>query len=110
MPTSFLATQNKIFLSIWDRCCHQTLRLHLIESNWQRFENESQLFQLGLAIVCSRARCTVGEITQAMEKVFGRHVASDRMVSGAYRFDFLPHLAAPGSIFGVPLNLTILES
>nr|XP_028577826.1 uncharacterized protein LOC114593548 isoform X2 [Podarcis muralis] len=28
--------------------------------------------------------CTVGEITDAMKKVFGEHKASDRMVSGAY--------------------------
>ncbi|KAG8445777.1 hypothetical protein GDO86_010531, partial [Hymenochirus boettgeri] len=34
------------------------------------------------------ARCTVGEITDAMKKVFGEHKASDRMVSGAYRQEF----------------------
>merc|ERR1711874_129993 len=34
------------------------------------------------------ARCTVGEITKAMEAVFGRHVATDRMVSGAYRTEY----------------------
>ena len=33
-------------------------------------------------------RCTVGEITQAMEKVYGRHVANDRLVSGAYRTEY----------------------
>lgn len=33
-------------------------------------------------------RCTVGEITDAMKKVFGEHKASDRMVSGAYRQEF----------------------
>ncbi|XP_052801787.1 methylmalonyl-CoA mutase, mitochondrial-like [Mya arenaria] len=43
---------------------------------------------LGLAIEASRQRCTVGEITDAMEKVFGRHVASDRMVSGAYKSEY----------------------
>lgn len=43
---------------------------------------------LALAIEASRARATVGEITYAMEKVFGRHVASDRMVSGAYKTAF----------------------
>lgn len=43
---------------------------------------------LGLAVKCARARCTVGEITQAMEKVFKRHVASDRMVSGAYKSEY----------------------
>eukprot|EP00095_Tigriopus_kingsejongensis_P009809 snap_masked-scaffold239_size242058-processed-gene-0.6 protein:Tk09809 transcript:snap_masked-scaffold239_size242058-processed-gene-0.6-mRNA-1 annotation:"hypothetical protein DAPPUDRAFT_311841" len=43
---------------------------------------------LGLAVECARARCTVGEITQAMEKHFGRHVANDRLVSGAYRTEY----------------------
>ena len=36
---------------------------------------------LGLAIEAAKARCTVGEITQAMEGIWGRHVATDRMVS-----------------------------
>ena len=43
---------------------------------------------LGLAVEAARARCTVGEITQAMEKVWGRHVASDQMVSGAYKSEY----------------------
>ncbi|XP_069461880.1 methylmalonyl-CoA mutase, mitochondrial isoform X1 [Ambystoma mexicanum] len=43
---------------------------------------------LGLAVEAARARCTVGEITDAMKKVFGEHKASDRMVSGAYRQEF----------------------
>ncbi|XP_046655218.1 methylmalonyl-CoA mutase, mitochondrial-like [Daphnia pulicaria] len=43
---------------------------------------------LALAVEASRARCTVGEITQAMEKVFGRHVAHDTMISGAYKSEF----------------------
>jgi len=43
---------------------------------------------LELAINASKARCTVGEITQAMEKVFGRHVATDRLVSGAYSSEY----------------------
>ena len=37
------------------------------------------------AVACARARCTVGEISNAMEKIFGRHRAEDRMISGAYR-------------------------
>ncbi len=40
---------------------------------------------LALAVECARARCSVEEITEAMGKVFGRHVASDRLVSGAYK-------------------------
>ncbi|KAF6115057.1 methylmalonyl-CoA mutase [Phyllostomus discolor] len=43
---------------------------------------------LGLAVDAARARCTVGEITDAMKKVFGEHKANDRMVSGAYRQEF----------------------
>ena len=43
---------------------------------------------LGLAVEAARARCTVGEITQSMEKVWGRHVANDQMVSGAYRNEY----------------------
>ena len=43
---------------------------------------------MGLAVEAARARCTVGEISTAMEKVFGRHVASDRLVSGAYRTEY----------------------
>ncbi|GAB1603427.1 methylmalonyl-CoA mutase, mitochondrial-like [Argonauta hians] len=43
---------------------------------------------LGLSIEAARARCTVGEITDAMEKVFGRHTASDRLVSGAYKTEY----------------------
>uniref|UniRef100_A0A670XSN7 Methylmalonyl-CoA mutase, mitochondrial n=1 Tax=Pseudonaja textilis TaxID=8673 RepID=A0A670XSN7_PSETE len=43
---------------------------------------------LALAVEAARTRCTVGEITDAMKKVFGEHRASDRMVSGAYRQEF----------------------
>ncbi|XP_066267192.1 methylmalonyl-CoA mutase, mitochondrial-like [Branchiostoma lanceolatum] len=43
---------------------------------------------LGLAVDAARVRCTVGEISDAMASVFGRHVASDRMVSGAYKSEF----------------------
>nr|CAB3264089.1 methylmalonyl-CoA mutase, mitochondrial-like [Phallusia mammillata] len=40
------------------------------------------------AVACARARCTVGEISSAMETAFGRHKAVDRLVSGAYRTEF----------------------
>ncbi|XP_043918593.1 methylmalonyl-CoA mutase, mitochondrial [Protopterus annectens] len=43
---------------------------------------------LALAVEAARARCTLGEITDAMKKVFGEHKAVDRMVSGAYRDEF----------------------
>ncbi|MFM9850959.1 MAG: methylmalonyl-CoA mutase [Hyphomicrobiaceae bacterium] len=40
---------------------------------------------LDLAIQAARAKATVGEISDAMEKVFGRHRADTRAVSGVYR-------------------------
>jgi methylmalonyl-CoA mutase len=39
---------------------------------------------LELAIVAARARATVGEISDAMEEVFGRHRAEIRSISGVY--------------------------
>jgi methylmalonyl-CoA mutase len=39
---------------------------------------------LELAIDCARARATVGEISDAMERVFGRHRAQLRSLSGVY--------------------------
>jgi methylmalonyl-CoA mutase len=39
---------------------------------------------LELAIVATRARATVGEISDALEKVYGRHSAVIRSVSGVY--------------------------
>ncbi|XP_050730020.1 methylmalonyl-CoA mutase, mitochondrial-like [Eriocheir sinensis] len=43
---------------------------------------------LAAAVVAARARATLGEISSAMEKVFGRHVAKDRLVSGAYKTEY----------------------
>jgi methylmalonyl-CoA mutase len=39
---------------------------------------------LGAAIVAAKARATLGEITDAMEAVFGRHTATNRVVQGVY--------------------------
>ena len=39
---------------------------------------------LALAIDCARARCTVGEISDAMESVWGRYLPEGSLVSGAY--------------------------
>uniref|UniRef100_A0A5S6QTM0 methylmalonyl-CoA mutase n=1 Tax=Trichuris muris TaxID=70415 RepID=A0A5S6QTM0_TRIMR len=43
---------------------------------------------LETAIEASRARCSVGEISDAMEEIFGRYTAVSRMVSGAYKSEF----------------------
>ncbi len=39
---------------------------------------------LALAVDAARARATVGEISEAMERVFGRHRAEIRSISGVY--------------------------
>ncbi|MFL5210278.1 MAG: methylmalonyl-CoA mutase family protein, partial [Microvirga sp.] len=39
---------------------------------------------LDLAVQAARARATVGEITAALEKVWGRHVAEIRSIAGVY--------------------------
>eukprot|EP01027_Heterolobosea_sp_BB2_P002895 GEZU01004341.1.p1 GENE.GEZU01004341.1~~GEZU01004341.1.p1 ORF type:complete len:763 (+),score=276.99 GEZU01004341.1:54-2342(+) len=43
---------------------------------------------LELAVVAARARATVGEISYALEKVYGRHVPQDNVVSGAYSSEY----------------------
>eukprot|EP01006_Ploeotia_vitrea_P023638 TRINITY_DN56185_c0_g2_i1.p1 TRINITY_DN56185_c0_g2~~TRINITY_DN56185_c0_g2_i1.p1 ORF type:complete len:726 (+),score=129.88 TRINITY_DN56185_c0_g2_i1:27-2204(+) len=48
---------------------------------------------LGLAVNAARARATLGEISYALEKVFGRHQAQTELVSGVY----LPELTATDS-------------
>jgi len=40
---------------------------------------------LALAIDAARAKATVGEISSALEQVFGRHVASIKAISGVYK-------------------------
>src|SRR6202035_4151101 len=40
---------------------------------------------LALAIDAARAKATVGEISDALEKVYGRHRAEIRTISGVYR-------------------------
>ncbi|CAH8554007.1 unnamed protein product [Schistosoma turkestanicum] len=50
-------------------------------------DNQSQNL-LALCIEAARVRCTIGEITEAMVKVFGRHRAINHLVSGAYQSQF----------------------
>jgi methylmalonyl-CoA mutase len=40
---------------------------------------------LALAVDAARAKATVGEISSALEKVYGRHVASIRAITGVYK-------------------------
>ena len=46
-------------------------------------QNEAENL-LGLCVEAARLRASVGEISDAMEKVFGRHKADIKLVSGAY--------------------------
>lgn len=43
---------------------------------------------LQASIEAARARCTLGEISQALEDIFSRHIADSKLVSGAYRQTF----------------------
>jgi len=43
---------------------------------------------LGLAVEAARARATVGEISDALEVVWGRHVLKDGVVQGAYKQEY----------------------
>ena len=51
-------------------------------------EKDSKENLLEATIQAARHRCTLGEISQALEDVFSRHVADSRLVSGAYRKAF----------------------
>jgi methylmalonyl-CoA mutase len=42
---------------------------------------------LALAVDAARAKATVGEISDALEKVYGRHTAEIRTISGVYRHE-----------------------
>ncbi|MER5885204.1 methylmalonyl-CoA mutase [Streptomyces sp. NPDC001941] len=45
---------------------------------------------LELAVDAARAKATVGEISDALEKVYGRHAAQTRTISGVYRTEAGP--------------------
>ncbi len=49
---------------------------------------------LALAIDAARARASVGEISEALERVWGRHQAVIHSVSGVYRSEAKGHMAA----------------
>jgi methylmalonyl-CoA mutase len=57
-----------------------------LEALTRAAESDGNLLEL--TILAARARATVGEISDAMEKVFGRYVATTRCVSGVYASEF----------------------
>ena len=64
-----------------EEICQQTLEN--IESTAKNGGN-----LLEVAIQAAKARATVGEISQAMENVFGRHQAVAQSISGVYRSEY----------------------
>ncbi len=63
---------------------------------------------LALAIDAARAKATVGEISDALEKVYGRHQAEIRTISGVYR-DEAGRSSTGGSITGLSEATRLVE-
>jgi methylmalonyl-CoA mutase len=56
---------------------------------------------LQLSVEAARAKATVGEISLALEKAFGRHVAETRAISGVYLSETGPGEAAPDRVIAM---------
>jgi methylmalonyl-CoA mutase len=56
--------------------------LEALETEAARSTSEQNI--LGLAVEAARARATVGEISYTLEKVWGRHLPKNEVVTGAY--------------------------
>ena len=56
---------------------------------------------LQLSVEAARAKATVGEISLALEKAFGRHVAETRAVSGVYLSETGPGVEAPERVIAM---------
>ena len=59
--------------------------------------NEMDVNLLKLAVNAARARATLGEISSALESVWGRHVPSSQVVQGAYSASYNSKLAKSGT-------------
>lgn len=59
-----------------------------LEAITQAAEDRSKGNLLALAIEAAQARASLGEISDAMEKVYGRHKAVIRSISGVYSAEF----------------------
>jgi len=64
---------------------------------------------MALAITAARAKATVGEISDALEKVYGRHQAEIRTISGVYRDEVSRGTSAGGSITGISEATRLVE-
>jgi len=77
-----------MMMSYTPMCCGLCLQLQRCLSEITECCRTGDGNLLALSIDAARARATVGEITDAMEAVFGRHVATGRLVSGAYKTEY----------------------
>ena len=88
--TIISAKQLILILIIGDTDMHYTLRQLQVflaaahTENITRAAEQGQGNLLDLAVKAARAKATVGEISDAMEKAFNRHVAEIRAVTGVY--------------------------
>jgi methylmalonyl-CoA mutase len=67
-----------------EAACQDALR-HLTEAAAKSSDGSDETNLMALAINAARAKATVGEISDAMEKVFGRYTATIHTISGVYR-------------------------
>jgi methylmalonyl-CoA mutase len=64
---------------------------------------------MALAIAAARAKATVGEISDALEKVYGRHHAEIRTISGVYRDEVGQGGGAGGGMTGLGEATRLVE-
>lgn len=64
------------------KCLEALRRSAKIEESTSDGDHPDNL--LGLAVAAAKARCTVGEISDALEDHWGRHVSDTSVVQGAY--------------------------
>jgi methylmalonyl-CoA mutase len=65
-----------------------------LETSTSHGDNPNNL--LKLCIDAARERCTLGEMSLALEKAWGRHVSSTSVVQGAYSASFNSHTSGNG--------------
>lgn len=66
--------------------------------NEEQGANDKENNLLLLAVEAARLRATLGEISYALEKVWGRHVASTQVVQGAYSATYQAAKAKTGEV------------
>lgn len=68
--------------------CLKALRDSAAMQNPPDYSVDPSVNLLHLSIEAARARCTVGEISEALESVWGRYKPTLRVVSGAYKSEY----------------------